>query len=197
MKINLVQSARKPVECGKCRSAINKGDPYRWAKPRYGRRKIRCLKSICNFLPSDLSSAKTASILDAIEDARESIDLADDYASIKEALSDCAQVSRDVAQEYQDANNAWAGGQGRDDWQEKVDVCESFADELEDWEYGDLTEEEDVRQQVKDEEEDEPEQGESEDEFYERIEALEDQRWDQVLQEMRDEAHDLLSAFEG
>jgi hypothetical protein len=196
VRVTTVQSARKPQTCGRCRTEIPKGSGYRWAKPRYGRKMVRCLSTGCNFRPTDLSSSKMARIEEAIEDARESIDLAEDYEGIKSALESCAEIAREVADEYQEANDAWAGGNGREDLQEKIDSCEAFADELEGWEYGDLTDEEEIRQQVRDEE-DGPEQGETEEEFTERLEQLEDDRWEQELQAMRDEAGDLLSNFEG
>ena len=195
MRVNTVQSARKPQTCRRCCAEIPKGQGYRWAKPRYGPKMVRCMSSACNFRPTELSSSKMARIEEAIQEAQESIDMAEDYEGIKSALDDCAQVARDVASEYQEANDAWAGGNGRDDLHEKIDICEAFADELEGWEFGDLTDEEEICQQVRDEEG--PEQGEAEEQFAERLEELEDARWEQELQAMRDEAHGVLSNFEG
>lgn len=195
MKVTTVSSARKPQICGSCRTSIQKGSGYRWAKSRYGPKLVRCLSSVCNFRPTDLSSSKMAIIEEAIEDARESIELAEDYDGIKSALESCAEVARDIAAEYQDANDAWAGGNGRDDLQEKIDICESFADELEGWEFSDLTDEEEYKQEIRSDEDQRP--GESDVDFEVRISEVLDDAWQLRLQEMRDEAGDLLSTFEG
>lgn len=195
MRVTTVNAARKPVTCGKCQTKIQKGTGYSWAKSRYGPKMIRCLSFKCRFRPSDLSSAKTALIEDAIEDAQEAIELAEDYESIKQALDDVSGVAEEVGQEYQDASDAWAGGQGRDEWTEKADACQEFASELQGWEYSGNTDEEEIKQEARDEEDDTPEQGETEEECEERIEANAQAKWEEELQAMKDEALDVLSSF--
>lgn len=195
MKVTTVNSARNHQTCGKCQTPIPKGSGYRWAKSRYGPKMVRCLSSVCNFRPTDLSSSKMAIIEEAIEDARESIELAEDYDGIKSALESCAEVARDIAAEYQDTNDAWAGGNGCDDLQEKIDICASFADELEGWEFGDPTDEEEYKEEIRSEED--RREGESDEDFEVRISEVLDDAWQQRLQEMRDEAGDMLSTFEG
>lgn len=194
MRITTVNAARKEQKCDKCQSRIKKGESYRWAKGRYTRKMVRCMKAECAFRPTDLSSAKTAQIDEAINDAHTSLHLAEDLDAIKAVLEDVASVARDVAQEYQDANDAWAGGQGREDLQEKVDACEAFADELEGWDPSGETDEETIRQQVRDEE-DGPEQGEDQDDYTKRLEELGDAAWEQALEEMRNEAEGVLDSF--
>lgn len=194
MRVNIVNRARNPQTCGRCGSDIPKGSPYRWAKSRYGPKMIRCMEYACRFRPTDLSGAKTARIDEAIEDAVQSLSDAVSYDDIKSVLESVAEVVREVSEEYREANDAWAGGQGRDDWQELQDACESFADELESWEFSEETDEEEIRQSVRDEE-DEPEQGETEDEYEERLKDLEDAAWNEQLDRMREEAEDVLSSF--
>lgn len=195
MRIITVKSSRNPQTCGRCQTKIQKGSGYRWAKPRYGPKMVRCLDRACDFRPTDLSSSKMARIEEAIEDARESIEMAEDYGGIKSALDSCAEIAREVAGEYQEANDAWAGGNGRDDLQEKVDTCESFADELEGWEFGDLTDEEEFKEEMRSFED--QRDGESGADFEARIADDLDTAWQQRLQDMRDDASDMLGNFEG
>lgn len=194
-RVITVPNNRKELECGSCHSTIPKGAGYRWTKPRYGSRKVRCLKASCAFKASDLSSSKAAIVHDAIDDARDQILTAESQDEIQMILSDVAQTARDVGQEYQDASDQWAGGNGHEEWQEKADQCESFADDLESWSFSGEDDEEAVRQFVRDEEDD-PEDGESEDDYKTRIEDLCDAAWDERLTEMRDEAIDALESFE-
>lgn len=195
MRINQVQSARKEQTCGKCRNKIKRGDPYRWAKSRYGPKMVRCTNPACGFRPTDLSSSKTAQIEEAIEDAQESIATADNLDDIKQYLQDVADIAREVGGEYREASDQWAQGQGHEEWTEKADACESFADDLESWEPSSSeTGEEEVRERVRDKE-DGPEQGEDEDQYAERLEALEDAEWESVLQSMREEADEALNGF--
>lgn len=194
-RVITIPNNRKELTCGHCCETIPKGAGYRWTKPRYGSRKVRCLKASCAFKASDLSSSKAAIIHDAIDDARDQILTAESQDDIQSILADVAETAREVAQEYQDASDAWAGGNGHPDFQERADQCESFADELEGWSFSGEDDEEAVRQSVRDEE-DGPEAGESEDDYNIRIEDLCDAAWDERLTEMRDEASDALDSFE-
>lgn len=194
MRINSIQSARKEQTCGKCRDKIEKGQPYKWAKSRHGPKMVRCAKPACRFRPTDLSNAKTARIEEAIEDAQDLIGVAESLEDIKSQLQEVADIAREVGDEYREASDQWAGGQGHEEWSEKADACESFAGELEGWEPSGETDEEEVRQRVRDEEEG-PEQEETEDMYAERLEQLEDAAWEEVVQSMRDEAVDALDGF--
>ncbi len=194
-RVKTVGNNRKKLVCGHCRETIPKGAGYRWTKPRYGSRKVRCLNSACAFRASDLSGSKTAIVHDAIDDARDQIITAESQDDIQGILQSVADTAREVGQEYQDASDAWAGGNGHPDFQEKADQCESFADELDGWSFSGEDDEEAVRQSVRDEE-DGPEAGESEDDYNARIEDLCDIAWAERLDEMRDEATDALESFE-
>lgn len=188
-RVKTITNNRKELECGKCRETIPKGAGYRWTKARYGPRKVRCLKASCAFKPSDLSSSKAAIVHDAIADAREQILTAESLDDIQGILQSVADTAREVGQEYQDASDAWAGGNGHPDFQEKADQCESFADELDGWSFSGEADEYTVREAVK---ENEPTDSFEEEE----LETLQDEAWQAALDEMRDEAIDALDSFE-
>lgn len=175
-KINHVASAKLPTACDKCGASIPSGSPYQWTKSRHGNKRVRCVKFSCRFRPTDLSTAKTARIYEAIEDAEDLIATASDYESIQSSLNDVANVARDVATEYQDASSAWASG-SNDAFDEKADICESFADDLESWEYTGPCDEDEARKCAA--------------EFCED----ENEMWDIALTEMREEAISLLNEF--
>jgi hypothetical protein len=180
-KITSVAKARKPTKCSKCSAEIAIGSPYISIKPRYGLKRVRCTKFACRFRPTDLSSAKTAVIEERIEDAEDQIAEASSFDEIESILSEVAETARDVASEYQDASGAWAGGSNQD-FDDKADACESFADELESWTYSGEADEEKVREKAR---EDIAKGGGD----------TEDEAWESALSEMREEAIDVLSGF--
>lgn len=189
-RVKFVYNNRKELVCGKCREKILKGAGYRWTKPRYGSRKVRCLKPACAFKPSDLSSSKAAIVHDAIEDARDQIQTAESHDDLQAILQSVADVAREVGDEYRDASSSWARGNGHPEFDEKADACESFADELESWSFSDgETDEETVKVSVK---ENEPEDSFEEEE----LEALQDEAWEDVLDQMRSEAESVLETFD-
>lgn len=94
-RVNTVVKSRKPKTCSHCRSLIPIGSSYRWMKPRYGRKQIRCTKSECAFKPTDLSSSKTARIEEAIDEARDAVSVAVSHEDIENALQQVADVARD------------------------------------------------------------------------------------------------------
>ena len=176
-RINVVERSVKEHTCQRCREVIPKGEGYRWIKPRYGLKRVHCMKPKCAFRPTELSSSKAAVLEEAIDEARTDIELATDYDSIKDALQIAADAARDIAQEYQDASDAWAGGNGNKEFQEKADACESFADDVENWQYVDVTDEMEIRQGA-------AENGRHGDE-----------EWESALSLMRDEASAVLDDF--
>jgi len=177
-RVNVILKSRKPVTCSRCGTAIPVGSSYRWIKPRYGSKCIRCMAYPCRFRPTDLSSAKVATIHEAIEDAGDAIWSATCLDDIQQALNDVASVVQDVAGEYQSASDNWAGGNGNEEFQEKADTCENFANELESWEPSGETDEEEVRSQARD-------QG------YDP-----DKEWERALEAMQSEALGKLEEFE-
>lgn len=133
MRVNTVDKARKsPGACGRCHDEIPVGAAYRWAKPRYGSKAVRCAKPDCRFRGSELTGSDKISRVraagESVEDACDRWD-GSDVSAIKSALDDAASEVRDVAQEYTDAAEAM-GGAGSEN-EERAAECESFADELE------------------------------------------------------------------
>lgn len=178
-RINIVPKARKPNKCSKCQNPIPIGAAYQWIKPRYGGKRVRCMRHDCRFRPTDLSGAKTAVIDEAVEDAQDVIAHATCYDDIKAALDDVAGVAHDVAGEYQEASDNWAGGNGNEEFQEKADACETFADDLEGWEYDGDTDEDTVRRAAVEDGDDDP-----------------GDVWERVLDDMREDAINALGSLE-
>lgn len=193
-RINTIEKSRKVQVCGRCRRGIPVGDGYRWIKPRYGSKQIRCMKPECAFKPTDLSSSKVARIEEAIDDARTEIENAKSHDEIQGALQAVADVAREVAEEYQEASDNWAGGNGNEEFQEKADSCESFASDLDGWSFSGEDDELAIRDEAA-EEVTERRQGESLDDYESRVESEQDEAWEQALQEIRDEAIGELDAF--
>lgn len=141
-RVNTVEkSLKSPGDCGKCGTTIAKGAGYRWTKPRYGGKRIRCLGSNCRFRSSDLTSSDKLSrayqagenIEDAIEAFRESREVED----LKSALTEAAEQLREVGQEYRDSADSMESGMNGnrmpmcDELEEKADSLEEKADEIE------------------------------------------------------------------
>lgn len=192
-RVNIIEKSRKPVECGRCRTTIPAGGPYRYITPRYGSKQIRCMSNDCRFRPTDLSSAKTARIAEAIEDAQDQLCAAMSHDEIQSILSEVAQVAQEVADEYQEASDNWAGGSGHEEFQEKADTCSSFADELESWSYSGEENEDAIRAAAI---EDEPRFEMTDDDYEEHCIAIAAEAWETELQSMRDEAADVLDGFD-
>lgn len=192
-RINTIQNSRKPVTCSHCHTTLPPGSTYRWIKPRYGSKHIRCTKPECQFKPTDLSMSKTARIEEAIDDARTDIYIASSHDELQTVLQSVADVAREVADEYQEASDNWAGGNGHEEFQEKADMCNSFADELEGWSCSGEEDEDAVRQIAADDVE--REEGESDEDYNTRVQTEQDEAWEQALQEMREEAEGVLDSF--
>jgi hypothetical protein len=191
-RINTVPKSRKPVICSHCHIPLPPGSTYRWIKLRYGSKQIRCTKPECQFKPTDLSTSKTARIEEAIDEARTDIYVASSHDELQTALQSVADVAREVADEYQEASDNWAGGNGHEEFQEKADTCNSFADELEGWSWSGEDEDQ-VR--VRAGEETERLEGEDIGKWSNRQEEAGNEAWEQVLQEMREEAEGVLDSF--
>lgn len=193
-RVNVIEKSRKPVQCGRCRTTIPTGGRYRYITPHYGSKQIRCMANDCRFRPTDLSSAKTARITEAIEDAQDQLCAATSHDEIQSILSEVAQVAQDVADEYQEASDNWAGGNGHEEFQEKADTCSSFADELESWSYSGEESEDAIRAEAVEGEE--RLAGQTEAEYEEHCHSLADDAWETELQMMRDEAAGVLDGFD-
>lgn len=192
-RINTIEKSRKVQICGHCHRWIPVGDGYRWIKLRYGPKQVRCTKPGCHFKPTDLSSSKTARIEEAIDDARTEIGNAESHDEIQGSLQAVAGVAREVAEEYQEASDNWAGGNGNEEFQEKADACESFASDLDGWSFSGEEDESAIREQAA--EDMEREEGESVEDYEARMDSEQDEAWERALQEMRDEAIGELDNF--
>jgi hypothetical protein len=103
-RVRHVKKARKSHgKCGSCGTPINVGDPYKWAKPRYGSKKVRCVN--CKFKRGDLSSSKMVTIYDAQDTAYEGIKGwgGEEIDELKSVLEDFSEVVREVASEYEES----------------------------------------------------------------------------------------------
>jgi hypothetical protein len=140
-RINTVKKARKAQgTCGKCGKAIKAGDAYKWIKPRYGAKKVRC--EDCAFRSSDLTSSdKLSRVYEAQETAQDAVNDWDgeDAQELKSILETAAEEIREVAQEYQDSADAImehfpSGNQTSEECEERAQELEGWADTLDDFE---------------------------------------------------------------
>lgn len=146
MRVTDVAKAMKDAgECGKCGEKLLKGSAYRWIKPRYGSRRVRCMKPECRFRGSDLASNDTVSqALAAHENAEDALyaldekaDL-DDFACILTDLADELDNAKDEFQEKADnIRNYFPDSQQADDLEEKAGEVESFIDSCRDFDAAD------------------------------------------------------------
>ena len=139
-RTNVVKSARKAQgKCRVCSKEINVGDPYKWAKPRYGSKVVVC--SGCQITASMTSSSK----LVAVWEAQEALSFSeDDLEAIAADLRSLAETAREVGQEYQDscdnqreyfpdsetAQENEDKAQGLDGWADELDAAADDVDNL-------------------------------------------------------------------
>jgi hypothetical protein len=135
-RVNVVAHARKPQgQCGKCGVKINKGDPYRWWKFRYGGRRVRCMKAECSPRPSDLTSSdKISTLLAAAEDF--TAELAQALDDLKSDLESSGDEAENVGSEYSDsASNVgeyFSGSEQESNLEDMASSCEEWSGTLRD-----------------------------------------------------------------
>lgn len=128
-RVQVVKQARKAQgTCKVCGKIINAGDPYKWAKPRYGARVVVCKDH--QITPSMTSSSKMVACWEAQEEiGKASVD------GLAEALRDAANTAREVGEEYQEgADNQreyFPDSEVADENEERAQNLEQWADELE------------------------------------------------------------------
>ena len=193
-RVTIVKKAQKDQgSCGKCQVKIKVGDGYRWWKFNFGGRYVRCLKAECAPKPSDLTRSEFYSTLYDIED---SVSAAlDDFRSggeaddLASALNDAAEQLRELGQECQDKfDNIPEGLQQGDTGQlleNRAQECEGKADELESaaGEVESLELHDDMAKYL-DENEMARKEGENEEDFKKRIQAV----MEEANEQARDEA---------
>jgi len=120
-RVNRVNAARK----ARPDSGIAVGDSYYWWKFRYGG------KHYSRTYPqrSDLTQSKIGEVYAALEGLEPLIDNWDNLDNLKEQISEAADMIRQVAEEYTEADEAMGGHGGIQ--QERADAVEQFADEVE------------------------------------------------------------------
>lgn len=128
-KINRIGRVRKVTKCEKCGDTIYIGQPaVKFAVGFRGRTQVRCSKNECFPKPSERESSLVSSAYAAQEDADVSgAGSLDDLESIR---SEVAEAVREVASEYENSEMF----DKNYDLQERADVLNSAADELENWE---------------------------------------------------------------
>lgn len=145
MKVQTVQSARKvPGRCESCGKDIGIGGSYKYVKPRYGARRVRHVDCPM-WRPSELASGKIATAYAAQEGAHDELDALEHPDSwgfcemwlddVRVILSGCAAGANDCRDEYQEGFDNlpenFQNSQTGEEIQEKIDLLESWADELE------------------------------------------------------------------
>jgi chromosome segregation ATPase len=139
VRVTVVKKAQKEVgHCGKCRTAIHKGDGYQWIKFRRGGTRTRCLKTECKFTRSDMTTSDKLSQLYAAQetahhDLASAFDSLDDVRTI---LDECGSVAESVAEEYRESAQNIEDGFGHatstsEEIGEKADACDAWKSELE------------------------------------------------------------------
>lgn len=133
MRVFYIDKARKgKKKVCRCGHEIQPGEPYKYATPRYGGRKIWCAK--CRPRPSELTGAKYGPLLDTIEDFDSStLETVDDA---KQALEDIAGEAREIMEEYEEAienmpEQFQESSPAAEQMREYMEGLESYADTLE------------------------------------------------------------------
>ncbi len=133
-RVKTVQkSAKDQGKCGNCGIELPKGSGYIWWTVgfRSNYKYKRCLKPGCFPRPSTRETSKFATILSAQENFQDTIEEQDTKDSIESAVQEVGSSVREVADEYQEALDAWENG--NEQIQEKVDHYSGQADEIENW----------------------------------------------------------------
>ncbi len=123
-KTNLVARAKKDHgNCRACQKPILKGDPYKWAQPRYGAKSVVC--DDCQITPSMTSSSKMVAIWDSQESCSKS-----DPDDIRQL----AETVREVGSEYQEScdnqREYFPDSETAQENEDKAQALDTWADEL-------------------------------------------------------------------
>jgi len=131
-KVHRAAKARKVWTCGKCRATINVGEPVLSFSVGFrGREQRRCDKRECYPTRSERESSMIASVYDAIDETDWSS--YDNLEDLQGALGDIAAAMREVASEYENSEMF----EKNPDLQERAEVLNSAADDLENWQPND------------------------------------------------------------
>jgi len=136
MKIHVVEKAKKPYKCGGCGKEIEKGEPYKWARPFRGSKMLRC--SDCMFRRSELTTSdKMFRVFSAVEvmgAVLAPLDSTVQYTSVLDDIRAQTEVVvaeiNDVADEYDEAAQSWEGKGSAAEWEARAGHLREFADKL-------------------------------------------------------------------
>jgi hypothetical protein len=127
-KVHHVQRVRKVWTCGKCGDEIKVGQPaVKFAVGFRGHTQVRCSKPACFPKPSERESSLVSSAYAAQEDA--DLDGAASLEDLEQIRDDVASAVREVASEYEYSEMF----EKNYDLQERADMLNSAADDLEGW----------------------------------------------------------------
>ena len=120
--------AGKARACGRCGAPIEPGERYRQWSFRYGGTHYRCHRPTCNPRPSELTQSLLSEVYAAREEAEAELPRCETYADMRALLEQVAEAAREVAQQYEEAAEAF-GGEGEN--AERAYELEEYADGLE------------------------------------------------------------------
>ena len=127
--MNQIGRVRKPGKCEKCGLEIKVGDPaVRFAVGFRGMVRTRCTKSECFPQPSERES----SLVSSVYAAQEAVDVisAGGLEELESIRDDVVTATQEVASEYEDSEMF----DRNEDLQERAEMLNSAAYELEGWE---------------------------------------------------------------
>lgn len=130
-RVYVTAKVRKDWTCGKCGAAIRKGIDGRrsFAVGFRGREQTRCMKPECTPTRGELESSAVAPVYDAIDGASfEGIDSVEDA---KDILGEVRDAISEVVDEYE-SNEMF---EINEQLQERVEILQAAADELDGWEF--------------------------------------------------------------
>lgn len=138
-KINLIKSARKAKQCGKCGKAINPGDPYRFWGFRYGGTRARCMDFSCSPRPSELTNndfyQQYYSIQEGLEDECSRASAVNDptgaIEQIENACSDLNSLYEEVTEKIDNMEQYFQGGDSLETLRERQSNLEMLKDDAE------------------------------------------------------------------
>jgi hypothetical protein len=136
-----VKAAQKAQRCNTCGQPIEVGQSYKWFKMKLARGGVK--KSYhpgCNIPPSHRTTSRMGQIWDAQEVASNGIFGAESLADIEAELQSFAEAVRSVGEEYTESADNIESGFGHETFQstelrERGEALDSWADDLENWEF--------------------------------------------------------------
>jgi len=140
------------LRCNGCGQPIEIGQPYKWFKMKttYGGIK-RSYHPDCEIPPSHRTSSRMGEIYDAQATLGKDLEAAQDFDGIREALEAFSSVVREVGEGYTESADNMEEGFGHETYQsqeirERAEGLESWADEIDSWDFsGDEPDQDDFK----------------------------------------------------